>query len=176
MVYAFILKIENITASTSIYLFKLYNGNTRTMSEVCSTSTIKTPTEWSHVFILLTLNIFTHCSGVFIIEVKQINACWLQRRKTFCIWKESSGWNLCRYYSVICGLVSLLSLELFLWMKLTSINKSIILDKDISKCFDKRWNFERVVKSSIYIFKTYDLYILLLRNESFPRLLEGIPE
>ena len=46
-----------------IYLLKVNNNNTRTMSEICSKLAIKTP----H---------FSPCSGVSIVEFDQANAGW----------------------------------------------------------------------------------------------------
>ena len=64
-----------------IYLFKVNNGSTRAISEICSKLTIKTPELWTD---------FTHCSGVFIVDFEQVNTSWvsfqnpnLNKRKMF---------------------------------------------------------------------------------------------
>ena len=41
-----------------IYLLKVCNGNTRSMCEICSKLTIKTPERRFQVFLLLTLNLY----------------------------------------------------------------------------------------------------------------------
>ena len=61
------------------YLFKVNHRNTRTRCEICSKLTIKTP-ERRHSFVLvsllLTLNKFTPCSSVSIVNLEQVNAHW----------------------------------------------------------------------------------------------------
>ena len=57
----------------SNYMFKFNNRNSRTRCEICSKSTIKTP-EWCH----------WRCSGVFIVNFEQVNAC-----------RVISSWNHC---------------------------------------------------------------------------------
>ena len=64
-----------------IYLFKVNNGNTRTMCEICSKLTIKTPERrHRHRFWCLYCELWTditHCSCVFIVDFEQVNAGWV---------------------------------------------------------------------------------------------------
>ena len=62
---------EILIIPIDIYLFKVNNGNTRAMREICSTLTIKTPER-----LLLILNRFTYCSGISIVDFEQVNADW----------------------------------------------------------------------------------------------------
>ena len=50
-----------------IVLFKINNGNIRTMCEICSKLTIKTQDD---------VNDFTHCSSVSIVDFEPANAGW----------------------------------------------------------------------------------------------------
>ena len=59
--------------TASNYMFKFNNRNSRTRCEICSKSTIKTP-DWCP----------WRCSGVFIVNFKQVNAC-----------RVISSWNHC---------------------------------------------------------------------------------
>ena len=51
-----------------IYLFKVNNRNTRTMCEICSELTIKTPERRQGRHTVKVLTNFTHCSGVSIVD------------------------------------------------------------------------------------------------------------
>ena len=51
-----------------IYLFKINNRNSRTMCEICSKLTIKTPDDVID---------FTNCSAVSTVEFEQVNAEWV---------------------------------------------------------------------------------------------------
>ena len=55
------------------YMFKVNNRNTRTRWEISSKLIIKTPGVVK-VSLLLTLNIFTPCSSVSIVNFEQVNA------------------------------------------------------------------------------------------------------
>ena len=59
------------------YKFKVNNRNTRTRCEICSKLTIKTP-ERRHVLValFLTLNTFTPCSSLSLVNFEQVNARW----------------------------------------------------------------------------------------------------
>ena len=62
-----------------IYLFKVYNGNTRAICDICLKLSIKTPEHVHEVPLTLIVNFviyFTHCSGVFIVEFEQGNVSW----------------------------------------------------------------------------------------------------
>ena len=72
---------------TGIYLFKVNNENARTASEICSKLPIKT-TEWRHwrrfgIF-FLTLDNFTHCFSVCIVDFEQLNTSHVSARFLFC--------------------------------------------------------------------------------------------
>ena len=56
---------------TGNYMFKVNKRNTRTMCEICSELTIKTPE-------LLTLSKFHPCSCASIVKFEQLNAGWKQ--------------------------------------------------------------------------------------------------
>ena len=58
-----------------IYMFKVNNGNTRTMCEICSKLTIKTTERrhWRQNDVIY----FTHCSGVTTVDFEQMNAIWV---------------------------------------------------------------------------------------------------
>ena len=58
----------------SIYLLKV-NRNTTARCEICSKLTRKT-TERRLVSLLLTLNVFTHCSSVSIVNLEHVIASW----------------------------------------------------------------------------------------------------
>ena len=56
-----------------------YNGDTRTMSEICSKSTIKTTDESRQrpdVLIVKSEQISRNCSGVSIVDFEQVNIGW----------------------------------------------------------------------------------------------------
>ena len=57
-------------------LLKVNSWNPRTISEICSKLTIKTPERRNcgDIILFLTLNNFTHCSGISIVEIEQVNA------------------------------------------------------------------------------------------------------
>ena len=57
----FISKLKQVYSPAGIYLFKVNNGNTRTMFEICSKLTIKTPERRQ-----------LRRSGVFIVNFEQI--------------------------------------------------------------------------------------------------------
>ena len=64
--------------SAGIYLIKVNNRNTRIRCEICSSLTIKIP-EWRHWRrSLLTLNIFTPCYSVSIVNFEHVNAAWVE--------------------------------------------------------------------------------------------------
>ena len=68
----------------SIYLFRVNNGNTRTIWEICSKLTLKTERcYWlrSGIFIV-NLTDFTYCSGIAIVDFEQVNAGWEETRPT----------------------------------------------------------------------------------------------
>ena len=70
----------NVSVSKGIpvgnYMFKVNNRDTRTRCEICSQLTIKTPERVVLASLLLTLNIFTPCSSVFIVNFEQVNVRW----------------------------------------------------------------------------------------------------
>ena len=75
-----IADFEHVTAyyPVGIYLFNVNNGNTKTMCEICSNLTIKTPERpsmtslWCLYYQLWTD--FTYCSGVCIVDFEQVIA------------------------------------------------------------------------------------------------------
>ena len=75
-----IIKTKDGEEVLSLYLFKVNNGNTRTVCEICSKITIKTPLTtllmslWC-LYLYLWADL-THWSGVSIVDFEQINAGW----------------------------------------------------------------------------------------------------
>ena len=72
-------------SSAAIYLFKVSNGNTRAMCEICSQLTVKTAERH-----------FTHYSGVSIVNSEQVNAGWAQANVLCLIFTET---NFCVPFS-----------------------------------------------------------------------------
>ena len=63
----------------STYLFKVNKTCTRTRSEICLELAIKTPDDAiivALVFLFLTLNVFTRCSSVCIVNFEYVIAGW----------------------------------------------------------------------------------------------------
>ena len=58
-----------------IHLFKVSNGNTRTIREICSTTTIDIKTTSLSLFGVFVIfeQYLTHCSGVSIVDNEQVN-------------------------------------------------------------------------------------------------------
>ena len=59
---------------THIYLFKVNNGNSRKVSEICSKLTIKTPEGSQRLCKLLTD--FIYCSGLSTVDFEKVNTDW----------------------------------------------------------------------------------------------------
>ena len=74
------LNVFMLTIPVDVYLFNLYDGNTRTVCEICSKLTIKTSDRRSVTslwcFYCYLWTDFTQCFGVFIVNTAQENAGW----------------------------------------------------------------------------------------------------
>ena len=80
-----------IFLSAGIYLLKANNENTRTMYEICSNLTVKTP-EWTFEYEWI---FGAHCSGVSIFHFQLVNTGWAYFKR-FESFRSSCAVLLCK--------------------------------------------------------------------------------